>query len=195
MRHDSNPARRVDYLAGLAHLQKSMRDHCCRYGFLITEIEMVVVRAGCGEDGMPWFGKVEVSEAIRVSTARQRSTTLVIDEDGNEVEIDDLEADGDVPLTVSLALHHLLLLAKSSPLPGELSTFMDVGGPGALTRQRTWDSAFDLLAEMVGKDGKDKWIPEPGLAEKRDAKRVRGWVVPTDPWHKREGLGGSKRRS
>jgi hypothetical protein len=84
------------------------------------------------------------------------------------------------PLTASLALYYLLMLSKSVPLPSQPSWHLNVGGPGALTRQR------------VLKVGKDKWIPEPQVGERRDAKRVRGWVWPEDPWHRREG-GGSGR--
>ena len=63
------PARKVEYLKGLAHLQKCMRDHSCRYGFIITEIELVCVRAGCDDKGQPYFGKLELSEAIATKTA------------------------------------------------------------------------------------------------------------------------------
>ena len=182
MRRES-PARKVDYLNGLSHIQKCMRDHSCRYGFILTEIELVCVRAGCDENGQPYFGYLEVSEAIATKNA---APTPQFDIDSGTP--DPLET----PLTVTLALYYLLMLAKSTPLPGQPSSFMDVGGPGALTRQRIW-SGIDLAENEKGKDGKDKWIPEPQMGEKRDAKRIRGWVWPADPWHKREGNGGGKR--
>lgn len=174
------PARRVEYLKGLAHLQKCMRDHSCRYGFIITEIELLCVRAGCDDRGMPYFGYLELAEAIPTKTSLNISTEEHI-MDG-----------GEVPMTASLALYFLLMLAKQHPLPGQASSFMDVGASGALTRQRTWDG-MDLDDEERGKDGKDKWIPEPQMGEKREAKTVRGWVWPSDPWHKREGGGGKRR--
>jgi hypothetical protein len=85
-------------------------------------------------------------------------------------------------MTASLALYFLLMLSKSVPLPYQPSAHLNVGGPGTLTRQRT-------LPEL-----KDKWIPEPQIGERRDAKRVRGWVWPQDAWHRREGGGAAKSR-
>jgi len=180
------PARKVEYLKTLAHLQKCMRDHSCRYGFIITEIELVCVRAGCDARDQPYFGYLEVADAIETKTAARES--------GNA------KGDAEVPMTVTLALYFLLMLAKATPLPGQPSSFMDVGGPGALTRQRVWDWSgrdeddADEEDEERGKDGKDKWIPEPQMGEKREARTVRGWVWPSDPWHKREGERGVERR-
>ncbi|KIV93999.1 hypothetical protein PV10_05164 [Exophiala mesophila] len=183
------PARKVEYLRTLAHLQKCMRDHSCRYGFIITEIELVCVRAGCDERGNPYFGFVEVSEAVETKTfARNDDMTIA-------------RTGGSVQMTVTLALYYLLMLAKSTPLPGQPSSFMDVGGSGAMTRSRVWPgrtSVIDLSldedgdVEELGKDGKDKWIPEPQMGEKREARTVRGWVWPSDPWHKREGERGER---
>ena len=183
------PARKVEYLRTLAHLQKCMRDHSCRYGFIITEIELVCIRAGCDERGNPYFGFVEVSEAVETKTfARNDDMTIA-------------RTGGSVQMTVTLALYYLLMLAKSTPLPGQPSSFMDVGGSGAMTRSRVWPgrtSVIDLSldedgdVEELGKDGKDKWIPEPQMGEKREARTVRGWVWPSDPWHKREGERGER---
>jgi hypothetical protein len=180
MRSSSSPARKVDYLSGLAHLQKCMRDHSCRYGFIITEIELVCVRAGCDENGSPWFGVLEVAEAVELKTAGDKIGA------GNGTPEPD-----EAKLTVSLALYYLLMLAKATPLPGQASGFMDVGGPGAMTRQRVLPTDVQDPERKV--DGRDKWIPEPQVGEKRDAKRVRGWVWPADPWHKREGMGVGRR--
>jgi hypothetical protein len=73
---------------------------------------------------------------------------------------------------------------------------MDVGAPGAMTRANVWTKAgAGGEREMeVRDDGRDRWIPEPQIGEKRDAKRCRGWVWPADPWHKREGMGMSGAR-
>ncbi|EXJ84460.1 hypothetical protein A1O3_05128 [Capronia epimyces CBS 606.96] len=184
------PARKVEYLRALAHLQKCMRDHSCRYGFIITEIELVCVRAGCDERGQPYFGFLEVAEAVETKTSVRNSSGASM-----------RSGDGEVDMTVNLALYYLLMLAKATPLPGQPASFMDVGGPGALTRQRVWDGGNgestitldeDGDIEELGKDGKDKWIPEPQMGEKREARTVRGWVWPSDPWHKREGERGER---
>lgn len=190
MRHEG-PSQKVQYLKGLSHLQKCMRDHSCRYGFIITEIELVCVRMGCdnigSSGGVPWFGYLEVSEGIPVKTSNPSSTP-------GSITSDPFQSITSTPFTVSIALYYLLMLAKATPLPGQPGSFMDVGGPGALTRQKVW-SGLDLPEDQRGKDGKDKWIPEPQVGEKRDAKTARGWVWPNDPWHKREGGGvGRKAR-
>ncbi|KAL4991346.1 hypothetical protein BDW68DRAFT_185055 [Aspergillus falconensis] len=207
MRNEA-PHRRVEYLNGLAHLQRCMREHSCRYGFIITEIELVCVRAGCDPgDDVPYFGFLEVSAPIPTNIAARPATT-----DDNSAEHNSTayvspssptpsvgsslasqspphnhnHQEGypvratealNVPMTASLALYFLLMLSKSVPLPSQPSSHLNVGGPGALTRQRTLP------------EGKDKWIPEPQIGEKRDAKRVRGWIWPHDAWHRREGGG------
>ncbi|OQD87269.1 hypothetical protein PENANT_c006G04809 [Penicillium antarcticum] len=71
MRNEA-PHRRVEYLNGLAHLQRCMREHSCRYGFIITEIELVCVRAGCDDgDDVPYFGYFEIAATIPLKTAAQ----------------------------------------------------------------------------------------------------------------------------
>ncbi|KAJ6028288.1 hypothetical protein N7540_003864 [Penicillium herquei] len=205
MRNEA-PHRRVEYLNGLAHLQRCMREHSCRYGFIITEIELVCVRAGCDEDSnIPYFGYLEVAAPIPLKTSTpssqaaceasalatpissrsfsssshgscsQGSSHSCQTSPGLESEFqkDTLST----PMTASLALYFLLMLAKSVPLPDQPSAHLNIGSPTALTRQ-------NVLPE-----GKDKWIPEPQIGERRDAKRVRGWVWPHDAWHRREGGG------
>ncbi|RMZ76838.1 hypothetical protein DV738_g4653, partial [Chaetothyriales sp. CBS 135597] len=171
MRYEGAPSK-VKYLQGLAHLQKCMRDHSCRYGFIITEIELVCVRAGSDAYGEPYFGYLEYSKPIPTSTFMPEPDPALGAED-----------DVEVPMTASLALYFMLMLSKRNALPGQFPSFMDVEASGTLTRQRVWKDA----------GGKDDWIPEPQQGEKREARTVRGWVWPSDPWHKREG-GGSKRR-
>jgi hypothetical protein len=196
MRNEA-PHRRVEYLNGLAHLQRCMREHSCRYGFIITEIELVCVRAGCDTgDDVPYFGYLEIAASIPLKTAgaagksahaqvRDALATPVSERSfssssnssfGSQHDSSEPEPveDGLPPMTAGLGLYFLLMLSKSVPLPHQPSAHLNVGGPGAMTRQRILE-------------GKDKWIPEPQIGEKRDAKRVRGWVWPLDPWHRREG--------
>lgn len=182
------PHRRVEYLKGLAHLQRCMREHSCRYGFIITEIELVCVRAGCDDgDDVPYFGYLELSSPIPTSASsrreapNKRAVTPRSDGDSRSVSPSSSpEGDVDgrglgVPMTATLALYFLLMLSKAVPLPSQPSGHLNVGGLGALSRQR------------ILPDPKDKWIPEPQTGEKREAKRVRGWIWPQDAWHRREG--------
>ncbi|KAL4773839.1 hypothetical protein BDW60DRAFT_215728 [Aspergillus nidulans var. acristatus] len=213
MRNEA-PHRRVEYLNGLAHLQRCMREHSCRYGFIITEIELVCVRAGCDPgDDVPYFGFLEVSAPIPTNIAArpanasddpvEHNSTAYVSPSSPTPSVDSSLASQsppynhnhhegysveatealNVPMTASLALYFLLMLSKSVPLPSQPSSHLNVGGPGALTRQRTLP------------EGKDKWIPEPQIGEKRDAKRVRGWIWPHDAWHRREGGGVSRSKA
>ncbi|KAJ5294575.1 hypothetical protein N7508_009396 [Penicillium antarcticum] len=221
MRNEA-PHRRVEYLNGLAHLQRCMREHSCRYGFIITEIELVCVRAGCDDgDDVPYFGYFEIAATIPLKTAAQaprpqhahmhahvHTQTLARDGPALATPIsarsfsspsssssshspfpDETEeslttsTSTSTPMTASLALYFLLMLSKSQPLPHQPSAHLNVGGPGAMTRQR------------VLPEGKDDWIPPPQIGERRDAKRVRGWVWPQDAWHRREGSGAPRARA
>ncbi|KAJ5386029.1 hypothetical protein N7509_008570 [Penicillium cosmopolitanum] len=207
MRNEA-PHRRVEYLNGLAHLQRCMREHSCRYGFIITEIELVCVRAGCDMGGdIPYFGFLEIAASIPLKTAATQqpatreapplatpisarsfsssshasSSSINSRQQSPESEFDD--GFSSTPMTASLALYFLLMLSKSQPLPDQPSAHLNVGGPGALTRQ------------IILPEAKDKWIPEPQIGERRDAKRVRGWVWPQDAWHRREGGGVPRSRN
>ncbi|KAK5262658.1 hypothetical protein LTR96_011807, partial [Exophiala xenobiotica] len=126
--------------------------HSCRYGFIITEVELVCVRAGCDNRNQPYFGFVEVAELVETKDSASK--------EGN------LTGSGNVMMTVTLALYYLLMLAKATPLPGQPGSYMDVGGRGDGTMTDEEDGDF----EELGKDGKDKWIPEPQKGEKREAR-------------------------
>ncbi|OCL03091.1 hypothetical protein AOQ84DRAFT_381980 [Glonium stellatum] len=74
-------------------------------------------------------------------------------------------------MTAGLALWYLHMLAKESPLPGMGSWRMD---------------------NCLERDG---WIPKPNLSEKREAKRLRGWVMPEEPLSRKECGRGKRARS
>ncbi|KAF2262789.1 hypothetical protein CC78DRAFT_519574 [Lojkania enalia] len=175
MRGES-PPKQVLYLQGLAHLHRVMREHGCRYGFIITEIELLCVRCGGPssaatpdpttfntQTGIPIFGYLETSPPIRLSTHGLHPET------------------GAIQMTAGLALWYLHMLAKENPFEGMGTWRMEVGGPAALTRQNFLE--------------RDSWVPKPNLSEKRDAKRVRGWVWPEEPLSKRECGKGKRGKS
>ncbi|OQO01484.1 hypothetical protein B0A48_13039 [Cryoendolithus antarcticus] len=155
MRNES-PLARISYLRALSQLHHYMRDHGCRYGFIMTEIELVCVRAGGPPDPnnpVPLFGFLELSAPVQIATHG-------------------LSINGELQMTVDLALWYLHMLAKETPLPGQYSWRMDVGGPAALSRKH------HLAA--------DSWVPKVHQSERREAKRARGWTFPDEPLSKRE---------
>ncbi|KAL1839143.1 hypothetical protein VTJ49DRAFT_1839 [Mycothermus thermophilus] len=156
MRAEGN-IKRVEYLRGLAHLHHAMREHGCRYGFILTEIELVVVRNGA--EHTPHFGFLEVASV-------QLANTDEINEDGS---IPDAE---EARLTACLALWGLCMLAGDEPMPGHAHWRAEIGAPADGTRRKALP--------------RDNWMPQPQLAEKREAKRARGWVMPECPVGRKE---------
>jgi hypothetical protein len=114
--------KKVEYLRGLAHLHKHMRDHNCRYGFIITEIEMVVVYNGT--KSTPHFGYIEVQTIQLGAHVLDVEGEVEVDEDGNVLE-------REVKMTALLALFYLHMLARDVPLPGQVG----------------WKSEISALAE------------------------------------------------
>jgi hypothetical protein len=169
-------SKQVHYLHGLAHLHRVMREHGCRYGFIITEIELLCVRMGAkdgeykpsmqpnvpDEGPVPWYGYLETAPPIQLSTCGQEPGTNA------------------PQLTAALALWYLHMLAKEDPLRGQANWKIGVGGPAARTRQ------FALE--------RDSWMPKAQDSEKRNAKNCRGWVWPEDAYNKKENPKSNRRR-
>lgn len=162
--------RKVEYLRGLAHLHRHMREHGCRYGFIITEIELVVVRNG-GES-VPHFGYLEI-QTIQLAAHDNPHTSTFEEVEGSFV---DAGEENVVPrktkMTALLALWYLHMLARDDALPGQVGWKSEIGAPAEGTRRKCLP--------------KDEWIPEPQLAEKREAKRIRGWVWPEEAVGRKE---------
>lgn len=160
--------RKVEYLRGLAHLHKCMREHGCRYGFIMTEIELVVVRNG--SDLIPHFGYLEV-QTIQLAAHSEVSTFSDADSLDGQSSFQDSQPK-ELKMTALMALWYLHMLARDENLPGQVSYKSDIGAPAEGTRRKVLP--------------KDEWIPEPQLAEKREAKRGRGWVWPEEAVGRKE---------
>ncbi|KAK0377616.1 hypothetical protein CMEL01_07323 [Colletotrichum melonis] len=157
MRVEGN-IKRVEYLRGLAALHHAMREHSCRYGFILTEIELVIVRNG--SESVPHFGHLEVTSVQLAAVA-----------DDADCEV------GEIPLTACLALWGLCMMAgDDAPQQQGRSAVAhwktEIGAPAEGTRRKALP--------------RDDWMPKPQLAEKREAKRARGWVMPEDPVGRKE---------
>lgn len=147
----------VKYLRGLAVIHHAMREHSCRYGFVLTEIELVIVRNGI--DLIPLFGELDV---VSIPLATSASPT-------------DLQA-GSMPLTACLALWALCQIANDDTgAIGQAHYKSEIGAPAQGTRQ--------LAAP---RDDNIAKIPGPQEREKRESKQSRGWFWPQDPIGKKE---------
>ncbi|KAK5996650.1 hypothetical protein PT974_01988 [Cladobotryum mycophilum] len=153
MRVEGN-IKRVDYLRGLAALHYAMREHGCRYGFILTEIELVLVRAGT--ESTPFFGDFEIT-SVQLNTAAPEQSN---------------SSESGAPLTACLALWGLCQLASDATPNNQAYWKAEIGAPAEGTRRKA--------------KPRDSWIPQPQLAEKREAKRSRGWVWPEDPIGRKE---------
>lgn len=168
MRAESN-IKRVEYLRGLAALHHAMREHGCRYGFILTEIELVLVRNGT--EATPFFGDVEIT-SVQLAAASHSQ------DQGVKLEAQNSESTPLPPLTACLALWGICQLASGDMhyqqqlMPTHPHWKSEIGAPAEGTRRKA-------LA-------KDSWIPAPQLAEKREAKRSRGWVWPEDAVGRKE---------
>lgn len=196
--------KKVEYLRGLAHLHSCMREHGCRYGFILTEIELVVVRNGT--EPTPVFGYMEVATIQLCEHAAAAPSTFssyassntsyassendldasFISDSSAQNDYDDDEAETPTQassqpeppkMTALLALWYLHMLARDDPLPGEITWKSEIGAPAEGTRRKCAK--------------KDEWMPEPQLAEKRAAKRARGWIWPEEAVNRKE-LGKGK---
>ncbi|KAK3392998.1 hypothetical protein B0H63DRAFT_516208 [Podospora didyma] len=158
MRVEGN-VKRVEYLRGLAHLHHAMREHGCRYGFIMTEIELVFVRNGT--EATPHFGYLEVGSVQLAATAADGDSLASVPADHEQVQ-----------LTACLALWGLCMLAADEPTNGHAHWRAEIGAPAEGTRRKALP--------------RDDWMPQPQLAEKREAKRARGWVWPEDAIGRKE---------
>ncbi|KAK3329671.1 hypothetical protein B0H66DRAFT_597243 [Apodospora peruviana] len=158
MRVEGN-VKRVEYLRGLAHLHHAMREHGCRYGFIMTEIELVFVRNGA--EATPHFGYLEVGSVQLAAASADGDALVGVPADSEQVQ-----------LTACLALWGLCMLAGDEPMNGNAHWRADIGAPAEGTRRKAMP--------------RDDWMPQPQLAEKREAKRSRGWVFPEDAIGRKE---------
>ncbi|KAL2126508.1 hypothetical protein VTI74DRAFT_788 [Chaetomium olivicolor] len=159
MRVEGN-IKRVEYLRGLAHLHHAMREHGCRYGFILTEIELVFVRNGT--EHTPHFGYLEVgSVQLAASSPNDGPVDAAAPADPGQAQ-----------MTACLALWGLCMLAGDEPMPGHAHWRAEIGAPVDGSRKKALP--------------RDEWMPQPQLAEKREAKRARGWILPECPVVRKE---------
>jgi len=155
MRVEGN-VKRVEYLRGLSHLHHAMREHGCRYGFILTEIELVFVRNG-GES-TPHFGYLEVG-SVQLAAASG---------DGN--------SDEQTPLTACLALWGLCMLAADEPVMGHAHWRTEIGAPAEGTRRKAlarddWMPQPQLAEKRESKRARGWVWPEDPVGRKELGKR------------------------
>jgi len=161
-------ASQIAYLRGLAQLQGHMRAHNCRYGFIISEIELVCVRLVVNDGkGRSRFGLLEIADTVLLTTHGEG-------------------ADG--TLTACLALWYLHMLAKNVSLPGQPGWRAEVGTPGQLSRKCCGER--DEWIEAIKPENKEKrnakrnrgWILHGDPLSRRECGGgSRRWRVPDTP--------------
>ncbi|GIZ37405.1 hypothetical protein CKM354_000085100 [Cercospora kikuchii] len=168
---NGSPIDKIKYLEHLSHLHRFMREHGTRYGFIMTEIELVCVRAGGppassttdidnnSNPNIPLFGYLEIGPSVQISASASPNPNI----NGSALPL---------TMTADLALWYLHMLAKEQPFPGQFNWKLEVGGPTALTRRHHLP--------------RDDWMPKVNQQDKRVSKRIRGWTWPDEPLHKRE---------
>ncbi|THW54096.1 hypothetical protein D6D25_03744 [Aureobasidium pullulans] len=169
---NGNPAQKVRYLSGLARLQHFLREHGCRYGFIITEIELVCIRYG-GDDLIYESSKSESSAAFAATSSSSPIPIFGYLDVSDAVPLSRHTQDGrDIKMTAALALWYLHMQAGDQPLPGHHHWKLEIGGSSAMTRKKHLN--------------RDPWMPKPVLREIRRAKRERGWMWPNEEFSKKE---------
>jgi hypothetical protein len=151
--------RKVEYLRGLAHLHQCMRSNGCRYGFIITEIELIVVRNGA--EATPHFGYLEIQTI-------QLATHTPTDQPEGEVQ--------EPKMTALLALWYLHMLARDDALPGQVGWKSDIGAPAEGTRRKNlpkdeWIPEPQLAEKREGKRARGWVWPEEPVGRKELGKR------------------------
>jgi hypothetical protein len=159
-------------MSGLARLQHFLREHGCRYGFIITEIELVCIRYG-GDDLIYESSKSESSAAFAATSSSSPIPIFGYLDVNDAVPLSRHTQDGrDIKMTAALALWYLHMQAGDQPLPGHHHWKLEIGGSSAMTRKKHLN--------------RDPWMPKPVLREIRRAKRERGWMWPNEEFSKRE---------
>ncbi|KAH8800811.1 hypothetical protein F5884DRAFT_808897 [Xylogone sp. PMI_703] len=153
--------RKVEYLQGLSRLYWYMRERACRYGFIITEFELVVVRNGV--EDIPHFGYLEI-QTIQLSTSTSSS-------DGEDLN----NYDRRPKMTALLALWYLHMLAKDDVLPGQVGWKIEVGNP-----------KYTSIKGLP----KEEWMPKLLIYERRMANRTRGWIWPDGKRRRKKNVRG-----
>ncbi|KAF3903176.1 hypothetical protein ABW21_db0209632 [Orbilia brochopaga] len=94
--------KRREFLQVLSQLQRYMRDHGTRYGYVLTEQELVCVRLATDAENRPIFGCLDIANPIQWNQHGQNR------------------------LSICLALWFLHFLAKRDPLPNWAGWDVDV---------------------------------------------------------------------
>ncbi|KJZ73282.1 hypothetical protein HIM_07286 [Hirsutella minnesotensis 3608] len=157
MRVEGN-IKRVEYLRGLAALHYAMREHSCRYGFILTEIELVLVR--CGTESTPFFGDLDITSVhLAVSDGADVSDSLL-----------------ETPLTACLALWGLCQLAADNTPYGHSPWKAEIGAPAEGTRRKarprdSWMPQPQLTEKREAKRSRGWVWPEDPVGRKEIGKR------------------------
>lgn len=169
-----NPNEQIRYLYGLARLQHALRENNCRYGFIITEIELVCVRYG-GDDTIYDAERNQDEEKFSSSWTTSSHHIPIFGffevSEGIDLRNNNMDPYSELKMTAGLALWYLHMQAQDQALPGHLHWKIQVGTSAAVTRHKNVPV--------------DSWVPRRSEIHKREAKRLRGWVMAEDPLYRK----------
>ncbi|POS82444.1 hypothetical protein EPUL_005930, partial [Erysiphe pulchra] len=151
--------KKLDYLECLAQLHYYLREYGCRYGYILTDVNLIVVRQGI--EDTPHFGYLETM-IFALNPSRRPS----LDEDGELSEcLAPQKRRGQVQDGPALlALWHLHMLATNMQVDGNISWKIDK------------ESYFDRSRHRIlVRDANLPAIFEDNIWR---AKRRRGWKTP-----------------
>ncbi|KHJ33703.1 putative sialidase protein [Erysiphe necator] len=154
----SKVKKNIDYLESLAHLHYYLREYGCRYGFILTDLNLIVVRHGTEET--PNFGFLETKifslDSSKITEFdKSRAPNELIPQNR-----ENLAQKG----PALLALWYLHMLAGDRVIPGHASWDIDTGSYSNKSKHRFLRRDVDLLKILD--------------ADVRRAKRRKGWTTP-----------------
>jgi hypothetical protein len=185
---NGKPSQQVGYRDGLSRLQHVLRTNGYRYGFIMTEHELVCVRHGGNDqiyesskpavsnitwtppadtsiDSITIFGYVEVSEPILMSTHTQQQE----DQDKGQQQ--------KIKMTIGLALWYLNMLSLDTPLPKQYDWKLVPTSSAMEDSDNVTAVATMTRLKYLNRDANS---PRTTIREARLARRRRGWFWPDE---------------
>ncbi|POS81631.1 hypothetical protein EPUL_006679, partial [Erysiphe pulchra] len=177
-KHAQNLKKKLDYLECLAQLHYYLREYGCRYGYILTDVNLIVVRHGIEET--PHFGYLE-TKIFALNPSRRQS----LEEDGelSECLAPQMRSGQVQDGPALLALWHLHMLALNMQVDGNVSWNIDTGSYSDKSRHRFLardaDLAIILESDVRCAERRKKWNAPWVVKAPRSKNQRRGQFAST----------------